>query len=286
MKQSINMHKQQGATLIVVLLVLLLIMIAGAMAVRQSRTDLQVATSDQINTVLLQTADNANQKLEQIINGSTSDTAYYNLVEHPSGFIGYFYNNKDRKNRANDEVVYCQTKDEQEYLVSGATVRRGSGSIYNKGYCAQGSKLRYTSDRGTMVGQVSISPSADNVSNDDDNILGSYVTGQNTLGTSAQRIRFDIYSTAAIPAYSNGDQAVGCFNNRTSKPTKNGDGTQNYNGTVSHCLEQANIPQTSVYQQADISRYTTAKACKGFGMAEGDVATSSNDTTQTVCQLQ
>lgn len=280
MKQPINMHNQQGATLIVVLLVLLLIMIAGAMAVRQSRTDLQVATSDQINTVLLQTADNANQKLEQVINGDTSEQSYYNLAEHPSGFIGYFYNRQDR---ANDEVIYCQTNDEQEYLVSGATVRRSSGgTVYNKGYCVQGSNLRYTSDRGTMVGQVSISPSADNVSNNDDDILGSYVTGQNISGKSAQRMKFDIYSTAAVPAYSGGDQAVGCFNNRTSKPAKNSDGTQNYDNTVSHCLEQANIPQTSVYQQADISRYTTAKSCKGFGMADGD----DDDNVKTICQLQ
>lgn len=279
MKQPINTHSQQGATLIVVLLVLLLIMIAGAMAVRQSRTDLQVATSDQINTVLLQTADNANQKLEQVINGDITEQSYLNLAEHPSGFIGYFYSRKDR---ANDEVIYCQTKDEQEYLVSEATVRRGGGTVYNKGYCVQNSKLRYTSDRGTMVGQVSISPSADNVSNDDDNILGSYVTGQDIAGKTSQRMKFDIRSTAAVPAYSGGDKAVGCFNNRTSKPTKNGDGTHNYDGTVSHCLEQENIPQTSVYQQADISRYTTAKSCQGFGTAQGD----GDENVTTICQLQ
>ena len=60
---------EQGATLIVVLLFLVLIMLAGAIAVRQSTTDLKVATSDQINTVLLQSADSANQKLETMVNG-------------------------------------------------------------------------------------------------------------------------------------------------------------------------------------------------------------------------
>ena len=57
---------EQGATLIVVLLFLVLIILAGAIAVRQSTTDLKIATSDQINTVLLQSADSANQKLEMM----------------------------------------------------------------------------------------------------------------------------------------------------------------------------------------------------------------------------
>ena len=50
---------QQGAALIVVLLILILIMLVGTMAVRQSTTNLKVATSDQINTLLLQSADGA-----------------------------------------------------------------------------------------------------------------------------------------------------------------------------------------------------------------------------------
>ena len=58
-KKSVDINStyrrtEQGATLIVVLLFLVLIMIAGVIAVRQSNTDLKIATSDQINTVLLQ----------------------------------------------------------------------------------------------------------------------------------------------------------------------------------------------------------------------------------------
>ena len=63
-------NRERGATLIVVLLFLVLIMLAGAIAVRQSSTDLKIATSDQINTVLLQSSDSANQKLEMMLNGS------------------------------------------------------------------------------------------------------------------------------------------------------------------------------------------------------------------------
>ena len=53
---------QRGAALIVVLLFLVLILLAGAIAVRQSTTDLKTATADQINTLLLQSADSGNQE--------------------------------------------------------------------------------------------------------------------------------------------------------------------------------------------------------------------------------
>ena len=56
---------QQGAVLIVVLLFLVLIILGGVIAVKQSTTDLKLATSDQINALLLQSADNANQNIEQ-----------------------------------------------------------------------------------------------------------------------------------------------------------------------------------------------------------------------------
>ena len=61
---------QRGAALIVVLLFLVLILLAGAIAVRQSTTDLRTATADQINTLLLQSADSGNQKLEAMVNAA------------------------------------------------------------------------------------------------------------------------------------------------------------------------------------------------------------------------
>lgn len=273
MKQPMNLHQQQGATLIIVLLVLLLIMVAGAMAVRQSRTDLQVATSDQINTVLLQTADNANQKLEQIINadpdpkGNYPET-YMNLLEHPLGLIGYFYNRPDR---AGDEVVYCQTGNERDYKVSSATVRRGGGTLYNKGYCVNGSDLVYTSNRNTMVGQVSILPTSVTAANQPP--LSGYAKGQDISGRDSKNMQFDIYSTTAIPAYAGTKGASGCFKDKSSKPNATG-------GSVSDCLAEKNIPQTSVYQQVDISRITTAAVCQDFGTGAGA------DSGKQVCQVK
>ena len=80
---------EQGATLIVVLLFLVLIMLAGVIAVKQSSTDLKIATSDQINTVLLQSSDSANQKLEMMLNGSSTTTEYKDVTS-AAGVFGHF----------------------------------------------------------------------------------------------------------------------------------------------------------------------------------------------------
>lgn len=80
---------QQGAVLIVVLLFLVLIILAGVIAVKQSTTDLKLATSDQINTLLLQSADNANQNIEQSMNGSSDADAYDAMIAR-GGPFGYF----------------------------------------------------------------------------------------------------------------------------------------------------------------------------------------------------
>ena len=96
-------NHERGATLIVVLLFLVLIMLAGAIAVRQSNTNLKIATSDQINTVLLQSSDSANQKLEMTLNGSATTTEYKDITS-AAGVFGHFLLNPEN---ATNEFIYC-----------------------------------------------------------------------------------------------------------------------------------------------------------------------------------
>ena len=58
-------NNQSGAVLIVVLFTLILIMIVGAIAIKQSTTDLKVATADQVNKLLFQANDAALMKVEK-----------------------------------------------------------------------------------------------------------------------------------------------------------------------------------------------------------------------------
>src|SRR5699024_7973838 len=80
---------QRGAVLIVVLLFLILIMLVGVIAVRNSSTDLKLATSDQINTLLLQSADSVNNKIEMSVNGSPA-SAQYKQIMGITGIFGYY----------------------------------------------------------------------------------------------------------------------------------------------------------------------------------------------------
>ena len=125
-RKDINMayrSTERGATLIVVLLFLVLIMLAGAIAVRQSTTDLKVATSDQINTVLLQSADSANQKLEVMVNGSADSTGYRDVTS-ATGALGHFLLFENNKI---NEFIYCFNPRTQSYLTNSATVRAPLG---------------------------------------------------------------------------------------------------------------------------------------------------------------
>lgn len=64
-KMSSSLRQQSGAVLIVILLTLVLIMIVGTIAIRQSTTDLKVATADQVNKLLFQANDAALMKVEK-----------------------------------------------------------------------------------------------------------------------------------------------------------------------------------------------------------------------------
>lgn len=258
--QTTLASRQQGATLIIVMMVLLLIMVAGAMAVRQSRVDLQVATGDQINTVLLQTADNANQKLESIINGDTSTQEYNDLVLNGGGMFGYFYGKPDR---AGDEFIYCQTPGNKQYLAAQSTIRKASGGIvYGKGYCSTGTgnTMTYTSGRNVLVGQVSLTPSP--VPAVAPPALSHLTVGQDITGPVVKKMQFDIRSISAIPAYtrSSSSDVASCFRNSHVPRT----GTT----TVDQCLEGLSVPQTAIYQQAHISQVTSVAMCVDFGRGE------------------
>ena len=86
---------QQGVALIVVLLFLILITLAGAIAVRNSTTDLKLATSAQADTLLLNTAHNTNKSIQQTINVDSSNAqalARKSIALGKAGMFGYFSN--------------------------------------------------------------------------------------------------------------------------------------------------------------------------------------------------
>ncbi len=248
---------EQGATLIVVLLFLVLIMIAGVIAVRQSNTDLKIATSDQINTVLLQSSDSANQKLEMMINGSPSSEEYKDATS-AAGVFGHFLLNE---NNATNEFIYCFNPRTKKYLTANATVRDLSGGYVNSlnnGVCDYTNANDYTSARQTVMTQMSVT-----VTPPDPNAerFGHVVIGKEIGDRTSKKYKFDIRSSSALPAYN--EPKIGsskCFEQTSIKSN-----VATGNKSLSECLLTASTPSKMLYEQADVENISSSTKCIPFG---------------------
>lgn len=253
---------QQGAVLIVVLLFLVLIILAGAIAVKQSTTDLRLATSDQINALLLQSADNANQNIEQTIN-SSSDSETYKDMMSISGPFGHFILDADSFDH---EYVFCFRPRGRFFDINKASIITPSGSLNDQGYCNPSKPEDYVSKRNASMTQVNISLTPPNSENE---AFGSYTIGQDSGEISSQAFMFDISSTAVLPAYA--DTKVGsdnCFE-QTSRTHTVSDSEK----TIGGCMAKAGVPSTVVYEQVNVENQSLRTKCVDFGKGDGKLCT-------------
>ena len=256
---------QQGAVLIVVLLFLVLIIMAGVIAVRQSTTDLKLSTSDQINTLLLQSADNANQNIEQSINNDSSSSIYKDMLSR-SGPFGYFM--LDAKGR-NNEYVFCFRPRGRFFNIKNTTIRTpdgGSVVTNNTGYCNPAKPEDYVSNRNASMTQVNVSMTPPSPKTE---TFTGYTLGQGSDKVSSLSFTFDVNSTSVLPAY--GDTKIGskdCFA-QTSRPSSSTDSTD----TISGCLSSASVPNTTVYQKSNVENQSLRTKCVNFGKGAGVICT-------------
>lgn len=254
-------QSEQGATLIVVLLFLVLILLAGAIAVRQSNTDLKVATSDQINTILLQSSDSGNQKLENMINGDPSSEQYRDVTSS-AGVFGHFL--LDDKNVGN-EFIYCFNPRTQKYLTANATIIDPSGGYWsglNNGICDYNSADGYTSNRQTIVTQMSVTTTAPDP---DEEAFSQMVIGKEVEDRTSQRYRFDIRATSALPAYHEPKDGSGSCFAKTSITGANGKNAMN------DCMLASMTPSKMLYEQVDVENVSASTVCIPFGKGSGSL---------------
>ncbi|QQU07535.1 pilus assembly protein PilX [Moraxella osloensis] len=255
---------QRGAALIVVLLFLVLIMLAGAIAVRQSTTDLRTATADQINTLLLQSADSGNQKLEAMVNANPSSQAYKDITS-VSGAIGHFLLNSDN---ATNEFIYCYNPREKKYLAKNATILKKGGGYWsgrNSGYCDYTSADSYNSDRQTSMTQMNIAVTPPET---DAEPFSQMVIGKEVENRTSKKFKFDIRATAALPAYA--EPKVGsdkCF-----EQTAIQDNVEPGKYSLIECMREANTPSKMLYEQADVENMSSSTNCIPFGKGTGTLS--------------
>lgn len=252
---------QTGAVLIVVLLFLILIVLAGVVAVKQSTTDLRLATSDQINALLLQSADNANQNIEQSMNGSSDAVAYNDMISR-SGPFGHFILNDDSLNH---EYTFCFRPRDKLFDINKTSIETPDGFITRKGACSPAKPDDYISNRNTSMAQVNVSLTPPNVN---DEAFGSYTIGQGSDSLSSQAYTFDINSTAVLPAFA--DTKVGaknCFEQTSRLHTATG------TNTIGGCMRTAGVPSTILYEMADVENRSERRKCVDFGKGLGLLCT-------------
>lgn len=247
---SLDSH-QRGAVLIVVLLFLMLIMIVGVIAVRNSSTDLKLATSDQINTLLLQSSDSVNNKIEMSVNGSPASDQYKQITGI-TGIFGYYI----LENNSEDVIDFCYRPRSSFFNIDNAVIRRNTGRLVDNttGYCDPTKATDYTSNRNTTMTQVmvkNISATANSGNFEHMNL------GADSDEKTAKMHTFEVYSTSVLPAYGRAkdDKIKECFEK---------DASDKVDGVI-QCMNDNNIPSKMLVEQVDLANIQNSELCDFFG---------------------
>ena len=225
-------HHQSGAVLIVVLLVLVLIMIVGAIAVRQSTTDLKVATADQVNKLLFQANDAALMKVEK------EDRILSARRESADTLKGYMSSSQ----REGHQVSFCvRPRSSKLFSILEISERNedgGSLANRNNGYCDPDKSDDYVSEGRVMTQMTFVRP----IATDDEGILNREVVGtysnnfdkpENGSNTTIECTTFVGYVTSVIPALS--QEPMSAIASCLAKPRTGAD-------TVDSCLTALSVP--------------------------------------------
>ena len=283
---------QSGATLIVVLMFLLLIIVVGVIAVRSSMTSLRLATSDQVDTLLLTTSDTASKNIENIINDPSYSSEKANILGS-LGFFGYFLNTGATSNRG-DQVLFCY-RPRQSYFfrMSEATVTTPSGQskliggASSGGFCQPGQANDFVNARQNVMTQVSVTrPNTQSLPVIPFGNVPLEMTINSDDATSSSP-SFRIHSTSFLPAMSNVSDAkiIECL----KKPSENAasfvaeidedDPTQNayFGETLNECLAKIGVPAKVLVKEAKLENDVNSENCIDYGEGGNEITEECQD---------
>ena len=277
---------QQGVALIVVLLFLILITLAGAIAVRNSMTDLKLTTSEQVDTLLLNTADNSNKSLEQVVNIDSTDTnavLQKSIALSSAGMFGYFMNVGTEESR-DDQIVFCyRPRDDYFFRMNESTVLDPSGgsklvagASSSKGFCRVNNADDFSSARNNVMTQVAVTrPSSGMLASDP----FAYVSTQRSITTSnvnSSSPNFRLFSTSFLPGMTQASEKeiLDCLKKPnqnaadygyTDKDEDNNDVIKYYDQTLTQCLASKGIPAKTLVEDVKLENLLTSQKCLDYG---------------------
>lgn len=235
--------KQEGATLIVVLILLVIITVIGTLAIRSSLTALNIATNSQAQQLLVQNSDSA------IFNVEDPD-----LIERNTAYDGLFGLVKSDANKGK-ELVFCYRGTASTFYdfsrvsfmqwVSGTAPNNSELGI--DGYCKMDSSNNFfTSGRKAVMTQVSIKV------NTDASINLDRAFEHMQRGTDAESAKIDksekilVTATSIVPSMStaNDTDINNCFSTHMNQVVIPSDVTPatGMNKSVSQCLQDLGVP--------------------------------------------
>lgn len=210
-----NMNKQRGAAILVVMLILLVITVLGITAVRMGMTSLTIATNSQVNALLFQAADTGLIHFEQRVSANPAGAAL------PGGVIG------PSLTVPGSEVLYCGTKLDN----------------FHKGGCQAGVTADFTSNREAVIAQMSVEvPAAADGSPMKSVVLG---TDMDRAGVPTYRVK--VHATSAIPVF--GAASAGDINDCLGEVNDDSDAPAEI--SVTDCLTDAGAVFTTMVQEYD-----------------------------------
>ncbi len=285
---------QDGATLIVILMFLLLIIVVGVIAVRNSMTSLRLATSDQVDTLLLTTSDTSNKNIENIINDPAYSSEKANILGS-LGFFGYFLNTGATSNRG-DQVLFCY-RPRQSYFfkMSEATINTPSGQSKlvggagSSGFCRPSQADDFVNARQNVMTQVSVTrPNTQSLPVTPFGNVPLEITVNSEDATSSSP-SFRIHSTSFLPAMSNVSDAK--ITECLKKPSENAesfvagvdedDPTQNtyFGETRNECLAKIGVPTKVLVKEAKLENDVNSENCidGGYGKGNGKISQQCQD---------
>ena len=290
---------QQGVALIVVLLFLILITLAGAIAVRNSTTDLKLATSEQADTLMLNTADNTNKSIEQVLNIDKTDKkalVQKSIALSSAGMFGYFMNLGAEDNRG-DQIVFCyRPRDAYFFQMNEATVidpsggsKLVAGASNSGGFCRVSNAADFSNARNNVMTQVAVTrPSSDMIASEP----FEYVPTQRSITTSdvtSSSPNFRLFSTSFLPGMTKASEQeiLDCL----KKPNQNAadygyaekdkDGNdikKYYDQTLTQCLASKGVPAKTLVEDVKLDNLLTPEKCLDYGKG------SSSNAISTKCQ--
>lgn len=267
-------HSQQGATLIVVLIFLILITLLGAIAVRQSTTDLKIATADQVDTLLLNASDSANKRIEKIFDSSAADkfatdVDYDNAVIKGTGMFGYYLSGVGQANR-DDQYIFCYNPRSSNFATfnNASVVKPDGGTVMSSGsgFCDVEKADSYSSARLTTLTQINVTRPSTAVAGQGNFTSITQGSGIQAGEPGNESAVFNIYTTSILPNLSSASAAK--MNECLKKPIAPLDSVQQ---TLDACLRENGIPAKILVQQANVRNIVDNVVCYGFGVGNGKV---------------